>query len=117
MKLTNVLAAPVAILVASMCACTPDPVVPVAPQPTVETKQTVDIDRTLLAQCEPMHQLQNKSYTKAQVLEVIADWSNQYSECSLRQSNLSKLVSKAFNINDVVGTNTTQTQDTPSGSK
>jgi len=82
----------------AICACATKPVVPVAPLPTVETKQTVDIDPSLIQDCPSLNSLDVRNYSKAETLQVMNEWANQYSVCKRNHHSLSGIVIKAFNI-------------------
>jgi hypothetical protein len=82
----------------AVCACAVKPVIPVAPQPIVETKQTVDIDPSLVADCPGLQSLDVRNYSKVEALQVMSEWANQYSGCARNHHNLAGLAIKAFNL-------------------
>jgi len=84
-----------------LAACGSQPVVPHAPDPVVPTKQTVDVDPELLADCPKLKMLDVQNYPKEQALKIISDWMNQYSLCARNHHALADLTAQAFNINKV----------------
>lgn len=81
--------------------CGSTPVVPVAPDPVVETKQTVDVDPSLLVDCPTLDTLNVQSYNKQQTLDAISVIVGKYSTCWHNHHSLAEVTTKAFNINSV----------------
>jgi hypothetical protein len=80
------------------------PVTPKAPDPVVETKQTVDVDHTLLQDCPVQDKLDVRQYSKQDALKAIKVLIDKYSTCWHTQHELSDVAKKAFNIKDVPAT-------------
>jgi hypothetical protein len=82
----------------AVCACATKPVDPVPPQPTVETKQTVDVDPSLIQDCDQLKPLAVRAYSKQETVTLFNGFANKYSVCARRQHDLSTIAKKAFNI-------------------
>lgn len=81
-----------------LSACAVQPVIPVAPQPVVETKQTVDIDPSFIDDCPRLPLLATKTYSKQEALDVMDFLISQYDICWNIHHQSAALMSKAFNI-------------------
>lgn len=65
-----------------------------------ERKTTVDIDRTLLLDCEELIDLKTANPKPSDVLSAKASDALKYKDCKSRHKKLSDIVREAFNIQD-----------------
>lgn len=88
----------IAVLALAGCVTAPPAPTPV-PQPAVQKKESVDIDRQLLVDCPTVNKVPaGQPLTKQQLLELNSELIVALSTCWHRQHDLATVAASAFNL-------------------
>lgn len=70
------------------------------PLPVVAPDTKVNVPPEILAKCPPVKSLPVRKYSQGESLITVQTWQDMYTACANKQSKLSDLTAKAFNIQE-----------------